>query len=408
LQILGTSNSDRYQIDISNGVRIEVGGKTFNFNPGSVGNIQVDLQGGDDTLRVIGGTTSEKVDFTSGRGTIENTSIRMSIANAEQIEFTGGGGFDRAYLVGTNGDDVLTAKPRFAEMTGTGYRLQINDVQSIYVDATQAGQDSAYFYDSVADDRLSVRPQFTSMSGDRFFNYAAGIERVYAYSNAGGIDSATLYDSASVDTFNTSGDVASIVGPNFFSYTRFFEKVEAVSSAGGRDIAAVYATDGNSILVGSDFSGYQDSQWSRIARGFSDARTFVNNQLLSVRNFAVEELITMEFASSINDAVPASESKVDIVSDITLNVAPIPNVLVNAGNRVDMLVNSLFTSLEAFTSSNIDQEAIDIVEQASPLGFVRLPIEEVADNGNRQYESLLVDLEDERRWIEAIFAEHGV
>ncbi len=412
LQILGTSNSDRYQIDVSNGVRIEVGGKTFNFNPGLIDNIQVDLQGGDDLLHVIGGATAEKIDFNSGRGTIENTSIKMSIANAEQIEFTGGGGFDRAYLVGTDGDDVLTAKPRFAEMTGTGYRLQINDVQSIYVDATQAGQDSAYFYDSVADDRLSVRPQFTSMSGDRFFNYASGIERVYAYSNAGGIDSATLYDSASVDTFNTSGDVASIVGPNFFSYTRFFEKVEAVSSAGGRDIAAVYATDGNSILVGSDFSGYQDSQWSRIARGFSDARTFVNNQLLSVRSFAVEELMSVDLISSTIAAVPASESNVDIGSGIAMNVSPIPNTVVNAGTRVDLPVDlpvdMLALSFEAFASSNIAREAIDTVEPSSSLGFVRLPIEEVADIGDRQYESLLVDLEDERRWIEAIFAEHGV
>lgn len=408
LQILGTSNSDRYQIDISNGVRIEVGGKTYNFNPGLIGSIQVDLQGGDDLLRVIGGATSEKVDFTSGRGTIENTSIKMSIANSEQIEFTGGGGFDRAYLVGTDGDDALTAKPRFAELTGTGYRLQVNDVQSIYVDATQAGQDSAYFYDSVADDRLSVRPQFTSMSGDRFFNYASGVERVYAYSNAGGNDSATLYDSASVDTFNTSGDVASIVGPNFFSYTRFFENVEAVSSAGGRDIAAVYATDGNSILIGSDFSGYHDTQWSRIARGFSDARTFVNNQLLSVRSFAVEELMSVEMVSSMTDAAQASESNVDIGSGIAMDVQAIPNVMVNAGARVEMLVDSLAASFEAFASSNIDQEAIDIVEKSSLLGFVRLPIDEVADSGDRQYESLLVDLEDERRWLEAIFAEHGV
>jgi subtilisin family serine protease len=412
LQILGTSNSDRYQIDISNGVRIEVDGKTFNFNPGLIGNIQVDLKGGDDLLHVIGGTASEKIDFTSGRGTIESASIKMSIANAEQLEFTGGGGFDRAYIVGTNGDDVLTAKPRFAEMTGTGYRLQINDVQSIYVDATQAGQDSAYFYDSVGDDRLSVRPQFSSMSGGGFFNYAAGIERVYAYSNAGGIDSATLYDSASVDTFNTSGDVASIVGPNFFSYTRFFEKVEAVSSAGGRDIAAVYATDGNSILVGSDFSGYQDSQWSRIARGFSDARTFVNNQLLSVRGFAVEEMMTMELASSTTAAASASELNADRGSDIAMNVSLIPNVVVNAGARVDMLVDSLMhslaTSFEVFASSSIDQEAIDILELSSPLGFIRLPMEEVTDNGDRHYESLLVDLEDERRWIEAIFAEHDV
>ncbi len=408
LQVLGTSNSDRYQIDISNGVRIEVGGKTFNFSAGSIGNIQVDLQGGDDLLRVTGGTTSEKIDFASGRGTIENTSIRMSIANAEQLEFTGGGGFDRAYLVGTDGDDVLTAKPRFAEMTGTGYRLQVNDVQSIYVDATQAGQDSAYFYDSVADDRLSVRPQFTSMSGDRFFNYASGIERVYAYSNAGGVDSATLYDSASVDTFNTSGDVASIVGPNFFSYTRFFENVEAVSSSGGRDIAAVYATDSNSILVGSDFSGYQDSQWSRIARGFSDARTFVNNQLLSVRSFAVEELVSMDWMGSMNVEVPASSSNADIGSDMVTNASPIPSVVINAGVRTEMLVDSIAESFEAFASPNIVQDANDIVEPTSQMGFVRLPIDEVADSEHSHFESLLVDLEDERRWIEAIFAEHGV
>ena len=408
LQILGTSNSDRYQIDISQGVRIEVGGRTFNFASGAIGNIQVDLQGGDDILRVIGGTTSEKVDFTSGRGTIENASVRMSIANTEQIEFTGGGGFDRAYLLGTDGDDVLTAKPRFAELTGAGYRVQISDVQSIYVDATQAGQDNAYFYDSVGDDRLSVRPQFTSMSGDSFFNYAAGIERVYAYSNAGGIDSATLYDSASVDTFNTSGDVASIVGPNFFSYTRFFENVEAVSSAGGRDIAAVYATDGNSILVGSDFSGYQDSQWSRIARGFSDARTFVNNQLVSIRSFAVEDLMTMEFVGNISDGANATESQVDIRSNNPMAMASAMSSFPVTGVNVETRMEMLAASVQAWSSSTIEQDVNNFVAPASTSDFVRLPMEEVALKSDLQYESLLIDLEDERRWIEAIFAEHGV
>jgi hypothetical protein len=82
--------------------------------------------------------------------------------------------------------------------------------------------------------------------------------------------------------------------------------------------------------------------------------------------------------------------------------------VINAGVRIEMLVDSLAASFEAFASSNIHQEAIDIVEPSSQMGFVRLPIDEVADSENYHFESLLVDLEDERRWIEAIFAEHGV
>ena len=408
LQISGTSNTDRYQIDLSQGVRIQVDGKFFNFAPGLIAGVNIDLNGGDDRLEIIGSSASEKVNLSAAGGTIENASVRVSIVDVEFVKFTGGGGYDQAFILGSEGDDMLTASPRSCELTGVGYQIQMNDVERIYVDATQGGQDTASFNDSTGNDRLSVRPQFTSMTGDGFFNYAEGIERVYAYSTAGGIDAATLYDSHASDTFNTSGDIASIVGPNFFSYTRFFEVVEAVSSAGGRDVASVYATQSDSIVVGSDFSGYQDSQWSRIARGFSDSRTYVNNQIVNVRGLFVESLSSVEFVngfsvnnfpvSGINgepqDTHPQSEThNVQIASEYAT-----PGAI--ESNRVSFVDVGI-----AFLDHDSIVQSSRLISEAVPTNgeFVRLP----SESSDHEYESLLVDLEDERRWLDAIFAAHG-
>jgi len=403
LRITGTSSFDSYQIDLTNGVRVEVDGKVFNYASGTIKDVNVDLKGGDDLLRVIGSNTSEKVDLNAVGGLIENASIKLSIINTEQIEFTGGGGYDRAFLLGSIGDDLLTARPRYAEMLGPGYRLQVADVERTYVDATQGGQDSAYFYDSIGNDRLSVRPQFTSMSGANFFNYAGGIERVYAYSNAGGFDSATLYDSAGSDKFFTSGDVASIVGPNFYSYTRFFEQVEAVSSVGGNDIAHVYANDGNSILVGSDFAGYQDSQWSRVVRGFAGVNTFVHNQLLNMRTFAVEGLAISEPTNSFSESPQVVSQGADFL---------VANILIEqfSTSMIDSNVMSVYEStIQRISDSTDSSRVVNSDAEVSDKDFVRLPdlVRLPIGEDYHRYESLLVDIDDEQRWLHAIFAAHG-
>jgi hypothetical protein len=73
------------------------------------------------------------------------------------------GGYDKAYLTGTTGDDTFTAfgKPRttypsgmgpgYARLAGTGYSLQVATFEEVYANLL-TGNDTANLYDGTAND----------------------------------------------------------------------------------------------------------------------------------------------------------------------------------------------------------------------------------------------------------------
>ena len=79
-----------------------------------------------------------------------------------------------------------------------------------------------------------------------------------------------------------------------------------------------------------------------------------------------------------------------------------PSISIATGIRTfDLPIEVISPSMSHFESNQITDLSIQ-------NDFVRLPIEETKSNSENHYESLLVDLEDERRWIDAVFAEHGI
>lgn len=289
LNLHGTSASDQIGVDLSNGLKVRFGDIEYAYPAGTIQQLNIDAQIGNDTLTVVGSTQSDKVDLRPTISTIENSQIHIVIASAEQISFNGGGGPDRIYLYDSDGDDTLTARPHSAELVGAGYRFAVEQVDRIFIHATGNGQDYAYLYDSSGDDRLSVRPQFSSMSGDGYFNYVSGFERVYAYANAGGNDIADLYDSAGNDRFTTSGATASIVGPGFSSFTRSFEQVNAHADSGGQDLATLYGSSAQTQWQqASDFIRFSEQGFTREARGFHSVDTFVAGQAYSLATSSID------------------------------------------------------------------------------------------------------------------------
>jgi len=398
LNVFGTQNADTVDISLNDGLQLKFGKIAYAFGEGTITSLNIDLGSGSDSVHVLGSSLAEKVDLRPERSSLENQRVTIDFLATEQIDFAGGGGPDRVYLYGSTSNDTLNARPRDVELVGAGYRFHVNQIERAYVNAEQGGEDVANFFDSPGDDRLSVRPQFSSLSGSNFFNYASGIERVYAYSNAGGNDSATLYDSKANDTFNTSGDVASIVGTGFFSYTRYFENVEAISSAGGKDVASVYATDRNSLLVASDFSGYQDASWSRIARGFASVKTFVNSQLVETKAFN-QPLAWQVDVESLSEPSIAGAS----VPAITCEVE------VSASNPVT------FVSLESslLSETNILFEELRQVQSIDPVpsfDVEELAIVTLTEQSERENAEELEwpDLVLERQLLDEVFARLGL
>ncbi len=323
-------------------------------------------------------------------------------------------------MFGSAGDDTLIAKPNEVEFTGESFRYQVTHVARVYVTDNLGGNDVAYLFDSAGDDLLSVRPQFSSLYGAGFFNYAAGFERVYGYSSNGGADTAKLYDSSQIDTFYTGGDVASIVGPGFFSYTRFFENVEAISSSGGADIASIYGSDRNTIVVASDFTGYQDAAWSRIARGFSTAKTFVDNELVDTKSFSKAAIDIGVSQQSSVDQAGVSDSSIQL--DFSFNASPL--VSVQAVESVPMLdsfkptsISDLVRGANSILSSNelteeqlaesIHREINSIQQDRGTVsdGWITEPLPAKAA---QVIDSLpLLAPSEERKILDHIFASHG-
>jgi Subtilase family len=379
LKLIGTEATDFIELDLNQGLRLQFGKAGYRFSEGTIQDLNIDLGSGSDTVRVLGSKLAEKIDLHPEHSLIENQQIQIDLISAGQVDYAGGGGPDRVYLYGSTGSDTLTARSRDVELAGPGFRFHVEQVERTYVNAEQGGEDIAYFYDSAGDDRLSVRPQFSSMSGKDFFNYASGMERVYAYSNAGGVDTAILYDSAAIDTFYTSGDVASVVGAGFFSYTRYFENVEAVSSAGGKDIASIYANDRNSLLVGSDITGYQDSNWSRLARGFSSAKTYIDNQLVETK--ALAESYSLMIESDASKTIHESLATYEATGIIE-------------GPRVEF-------ELDTLTDLSVNAKDISETRENSSLPMITLDEEEASEIA---IDFDWVDLQRERRVLDEIFA----
>ncbi len=308
-KLSGTNNNEQFAISLEQGLRVSVGAIDYVLDPRVIQTVEIDGGMGNDDVRIVGSQQSEALEMRPGSISLESNLVKVTGQRVEQVFFDGRGGSDRAFMYDADTDDMLTANPHAAEMTGIGYRYQVQDVDRIFVHATAGGQDVAYLFDSRADDTLVIRPQFSSMRSEDYLNYVSGFERVNAYANAGGIDTAQLYDSLGDDRFNTSGEAASIVGSGFFSYTRSFENVEAYSTAGGRDTAALYAQNRSSITVGIDFSSFEENDQSRIARGFKDVLTYVDNQSVQIARGTIATALQSELTS--DDRLDFRDSSTD-------------------------------------------------------------------------------------------------
>ncbi len=277
LNVYGTAGNDELKFDMSRHGEITFGDVRYAFTSGQYSQVQFDGSGGIDSITIVGSAESDKVDLKPSQSTVSNSRLAASLVKFEDVTFVGGGGADRVYLYDSQSDDTLTARPRFAELKGAGFRLAVEGVERIYVHATAGGQDLANLYDSTGNDRLSARPQFASMSGTGFFNYARGFERIAAYAS-GGIDHAELFDSTGNDQFSTNKNSATISGPGYSASAHNFEQVTAFAQAGGNDLATLYGSGSQTQWHRSgDTVGFKESSWSREVRGFESVQTIHGN-----------------------------------------------------------------------------------------------------------------------------------
>ncbi len=164
--------------------------------------------GGSHTTVLIAGTSGDdSIRFTAGpthhRVYVNNHPLVFVAAEVEAFKIDGGGGRDTAQLVGSTSADTVTLRPAPESSTlqlpdysmqGAAYVVTVEHVEHVTA-AGGGGYDRAYLFDSAGDDLLSLEgksARLTSWGTDEFSLEAIDFDWVRAAGTAGGQNSKQL------------------------------------------------------------------------------------------------------------------------------------------------------------------------------------------------------------------------
>ena len=215
--------------------------------------IQLNALGGNDTITMSGTESVEELRMWSDQTRFHNEHWRIDVYAGETVTVDGNGGYDLAYLYGTEANEKVKSTESYLRMEGDGFMNKAVGFHRAKAYGNGGDDDRAYFYDSARDDTIKLTDENARMFNGRFYNVAIDFDRVYAYSENGGTDHARFWDSSkSNDIFEATPERARMWNDGFYNAAYGFEKV--VSSAingGNNDRAYLYDSAGDDILVSS-------------------------------------------------------------------------------------------------------------------------------------------------------------
>lgn len=253
LEIVGSDSDDFFRFEAgSENHTLELNGLVWTIDAATTVNLRFDGLGGNDTVELVGTSNVEQVTLQGQTAVFQSETFRIDVNQTEQISVDHGGGFDRAFLRDTVGNDKLKATESYVRMWGEEYYNQANGFHRTYAYATE-GDDQAYMHDSKKDDTFKASEDRARMFSRKYYNLADGFDRVYAYANSGGEDSAVFWDSPSnEDIFEAYPTYARMFNDNMYNSAEGFEVVTAHASEGGEnDRAYLFDSNGDDILVSS-------------------------------------------------------------------------------------------------------------------------------------------------------------
>jgi len=290
LVVHGSQDAERIVVNLNSPMTITINSVVHQVDR-RIESLTIEGGAGNDTLEIIGSGGDERLTARAALPTSQEASANLTspgftgdFHSFETVIFRGGGGNNRASFYDSVGNDTLEAAPDTATFRGSGFEFVAIDVASVYAYGTGGGSDTAYLYDSPDNDRLAIRHQFTSLRSDNMFRLAYGFERVHAYSNAGGNDEASLYDSPGDDRLSASATISWISGNDYYAGARGFATVRAESTLGGNDQANLYATDTSGLWTRASSLVQLNLPNGdiRSAQGFSSTDTFIGGEKATV------------------------------------------------------------------------------------------------------------------------------
>ena len=148
---------------------------------------------------------------------------------------------DRAYLFGSDGDDLLIANEGSASLTGEGYSIDIDGFGYQVVSTNQGGTDVANLEGTPGNDQLTSRPTRATLDAGETRIIAKAFETVNV-DGAGGTDTARIYDSHFDDSYVANSIRAKISNSVNTTDVLGFSEVSAFFNAGGDDVGELHGS----------------------------------------------------------------------------------------------------------------------------------------------------------------------
>ncbi len=183
----------------------------------------------------------------NGQGGVFPTSL------ISQIELLGGLGNDLALVTTPAGLDTATFNALGGTITGVGYSLVFNNIETKYVFGD--GEDVATFNDTAGDDLFWALPGYSLMVGSNpsYINEVIGFGPSITANSTSGFDVAQLIGSSAVEAYVGGVASSSLTGPSINFVANGFDQNYGYSG-GGADTAVLNGSSGTDTMYG--FNAY--------------------------------------------------------------------------------------------------------------------------------------------------------
>ncbi len=183
----------------------------------------------------------------NGQGGVFPTSL------ISQIELLGGSGNDLALVTTPVGLDTATFNSLGGTITGVGYSLVFNSIETKYVFGD--GEDVATFNDTAGDDLFWALPGYSLMVGSNpsYINEVIGFGPSITANSTTGFDVAQLIGSSAVEAYVGGVASSSLTGPSINFVANGFDQNYGYSG-GGADTAVLNGSSGTDTMYG--FNAY--------------------------------------------------------------------------------------------------------------------------------------------------------
>lgn len=261
LFVQGTAGNDNLVIDGGASPSVTINGKVFPGDISKIRSISYNALAGFDTAKVTGTQAADSFSLQPGKMVMTGDIWDITINQNESFDVTGDR-FDKAFLQGSIGNDIFTARSVVTSLTGAGFSQVVRGLGSVEASAIQ-GMDSAFLFDSIGDDTWTGRPGISIMEGLDFKNTARGFDIVRAFSTTG-VDTAQLTDSVDSDIFVGGPESLHLYASNgwYRLIGKYFDVVR-VTSQGGFDSARLLDTEADDVFLSTlSYSSFSSSLYS--------------------------------------------------------------------------------------------------------------------------------------------------